>query len=405
MKFLLSSITVIFAGLVLCGCNSAQSNSGPGGGVMPAMLVKTAPVTKRILSDSSTFVATVKSRRSVNVKPQVDGRVLRIFIRSGDTVRQGDPLMELDQGKQQTLVNNASAAIESTVADQENARALVKSLQSTKVSREANLKFAQRQFDRYQKLANEGAVSVENVDQWKAQLNVAQAEVEAVDAQISAQEATLAKNAKLLKQAKASMSEQQEQLRYFTVRAPFNGQIGDVPVRVGDYVTTDTFLTTVDQSRPLELYIAIPTTESRRLHKGLTAQIVAEDGAVEDQGPVFFVGAQVDPRDQSILVKAQIENTKSTLRSGQEVTARVVWGDSPTLTVPVTAVTRFTGQDFVFVADKAKDGKLTAKQKPVKLSSIEGNEYRVVSGLNEGDEVVTSGTQNLSDGIAIKTGT
>jgi multidrug efflux pump subunit AcrA (membrane-fusion protein) len=405
MKSTASVFTIIVCGVILAGCNSAQSNTGgPPSGGMPAMLVKLAPVTSRVLDDSSTFVGTLKSRKSVNLRPQVDSRVLQIFVRSGDVVAAGAPLLELDKSKQETLVSNASAAIESSIAEQESARATVKSLQSSKLSKIAAARFAEKQHARYKKLADEGAVSIESVDYWRNQFNIAQADTDAVEAQIRAQQAILNKATKQIMQARAAMNEQQEQLRYFTVRAPFAGEVGDVPVRVGDYVTTQTTLTTVDQPKPLELYVSIPTTAARRLHKGLMAQIVTEDGKVEEQGNVFFVAAQVDPRDQCILVKAEIANTTERLRSGQQVNARLVWGNAPTLTVPVTAVTRFTGQDFVFVANKAPDGKLTAKQKAVKLAAIEGNEYRVVSGLEVGEEVVTSGTQNLSDGIPIKTG-
>lgn len=396
-------LLVASCSIMLAGCNSAQSNAGPGGG-MPAITVKTSRIASRILSDNSAFVGTVKSRMSVNVKPQVAGRILKIFVRSGDDVAAGSPLLELDKMKQEALVSNASAAIESNLAEQENASATVKSLESTRASKLETVAFAKKQLERYKLLADEGAVSTEQVDTWRNRVNIAQAELEAVDSQIRAQKATLVKDEKLIMQAKAAMKEQKEELRYFTVRAPFAGEVGDIPVRLGDYVTTDTQLTTIDQTDKMELYISVPTADSYRLHKGLSVEIIGKDGAVQKSGKIFFVAAQVDPKDQSILAKAEIANPDESLRSGEEVNARIVWGNVPSLTVPVTAVTRFTGQDFVFVVDRSRDGKAFAKQKAVKLASIEGNEYRVVSGLQQGDEVVTSGTQNLADGAPVKTG-
>lgn len=396
-------LTLFVSLIMLGGCTSAQSGPVPMP-TMPAMLVKTAPVNIRQLPNTGTFVGTLKSRKSVNLKSQVEGRVLSIFVRSGDIVAAGTPIMQLDKSKQATLVSNASASIESSIADSENARAMVKSLQSTRLSKLANVKFAQRQYARYQKLADEGAVAFEAVDQWRNALTTADSEVQAVDAQIKAQEATLSKAIKQTKQANAAMQEQEEQLRYFTVRAPFTGEVGDIPVRMGDYVTTDTTLTTVDQTRPLELYVQIPTTAARGLKKGLIAQVLDDNGKVEQSGQIFYVAAQVDPKDQCILAKAEISNQAEKLRSGQEVNARIIWGSEPTLLVPVTAVSRFTGQDFVFIANKAADGKVSAKQKAVKLAAIEGNDYRVESGLNAGEQVIVSGIQNLSDGAAIRTG-
>lgn len=406
MQPLASLIALLFCTVILCGCTSAQSNPAGGGmGAMPPALVKTSIVNAHDLPETSTFVGVIKSRKSVNLRPMVAGRITQIFARSGDEVKAGQPLIQLDQAKQEAVVSNASAQTESWIAEQENARAMVKSLEASKVSKQANLEFATKQHARYKQLNDQGAVSAEQVDNWRNQMNVARAELDAIEAQIRAQKAVESKDAKLLMQSKAGIKEQTEQLHYFTVRAPFAGQVGDVPVRVGDYVTTETLLTSVDQLHPLELYINIPTTESRHLRKGLAAQVLNDDGTVDEQGVIFFVGAQVNAMDQTVLAKAQLANAKESLRTGQEVKVRVVWSYAPTLTVPVTAVTRFTGQDFVFVAETNKDGKLCAKQKAVKLGAIEGNEYRVVSGLKEGDEIVTSGTQTLSDGAPIKTST
>jgi multidrug efflux pump subunit AcrA (membrane-fusion protein) len=372
---------------------------------MPPAAVKTSIISAHELPETSTFVGVIKSRKSVNLRPMVAGRITKIFVRSGDEVKAGAPLIQLDQTKQDAVVANAAAQTESWIAEQENARAMEKSLEASKVSKQANLEFATKQYSRYKQLNDQGAVSAEQMDNWRNQMSVARADLEAIDAQIRAQKAIEAKDAKLLMQAKASIKEQTEQLHYFTVCAPFAGQVGDIPVRLGDYVTTDTLLTSVDELHPLELYVNVPTTESRHLRKGLVAQILNDDGTVDEQGEIFFVGAQVNPMDQTVLAKAQLANAKEALRSGQEVKVRMVWAYAPTLTVPVTAVTRFTGQDFVFVAETNKEGKLCAKQKAVKLGAIEGNEYRVVSGLKDGDEVVTSGTQTLSDGAPIKTST
>jgi multidrug efflux pump subunit AcrA (membrane-fusion protein) len=403
MQPLASFIAFLLCTLILCGCTSAQSNPAAGG--MPPAMVKTSIIGAHELPETSTFVGVIKSRQSVSLRPMVAGRVTQIFARSGDQVKAGAPLIQLDQAKQEAVVSNASAQTESWLAEQENARAMEKSLDASKVSKQANLEFATKQYGRYKQLNDQGAVSAEQVDNWRNQMNVARADLDAVEAQIRAQKAVEAKDAKLLMQAKASGKEQTEQLRYFTVRAPFAGQVGDIPVRVGDYVTTDTLLTSVDQLHPLELYVNVPTTESRHLRKGLMVQVLNDDGTVDEQGELFFVGAQVNAMDQTVLAKAQLANSKETLRSGQDVKVRMVWNYSQTLTVPVTAVTRFTGQDFVFVAETNKEGKLCAKQKAVRLGAIEGNEYRVVSGLKDGDEVVTSGTQTLSDGAPIKTST
>lgn len=384
---------------VLQGCTpSAQSTAPP---VIPAMPVELETAKEKVMDDASTFVATLKSRKSVNLKPQIEGRLLEILARSGDMVGAGQPLMILDKSKQETLVQNSEAAIESAIADEKNAEATLKSLKASRLTKVANLQFAQTQYKRYQSLNEDGAVSAESRDEKGNTLTISKAELDAIDAQISAQEAQVARTQKLINQAKAARQEQLEQLKYFTVRAPFSGMIGDVPVKIGDYVTTETTLTTVDQTKPLEVYVNIPTSVSSKLRTGLMADIVDDTGKTIEAAKIFFISSQVEPNQQTVLVKAELPNVAGRLRSGQTANCRVIWGRVNAVTVPVTAVSRFSGQEFVFIAKKGTDGKLTATQRAVKLGPIRDNEYQVISGVHAGEQIVTSGILNLADGTPI----
>lgn len=392
-------LTAVFMIGCLQGCApSAQPMAPP---TAPAMPVKLEDAEEKVLSDQSTFVATLKSRKSVNLKPQIEGRLLEILVKSGDIVKPGQQLMILDKSKQEAQVTNTEAAIESAVADEKNAQATLKSLQATKLSKIASLEFAQTQFRRYQQLNAQGAVSAENVDEKRNDLSIRKAELEANDAQMDAQQAQISRAQKQIMQARANRQEQLEQLKYFTVKAPFAGMIGDVPVRIGDYVTTETMLTTIDQTRPLEVYINVPTSMSSKLKMGLVADIVDDTGKIIEEGKVFFISSQVDNGQQTVLVKAEVQNLAGDLRSGQTANCKVIWGTVRTVTIPVTAVSRFSGQDFVFVAVPGAEGKLTASQRSVTLGPIEGNEYRVESGVKAGDRVVVTGVQNLADGVPI----
>lgn len=365
------------------------------------MPVQTQTATAKLLDETSSYVGTFKSRKSVNLKAQVPGRILSISATSGDKVVKGAPLVELDRQKQEALTANSEAAIESAIADKASAEANLKSLAANRLSKLANVRFAKTQFARYQQLNKEGAVSTESVDDYRNRLSIAEAEVEAIDAQMKAQEAIVSRSGKQVTQARAGMREQQEQQRYFTVRAPFNGVIGDIPVRVGDYVDTNTMLTTVDEDFPLELYIAIPMAQATKLHIGQSAQVI-QGGQVVDSGKIFFVSPQVDQRDQSVLVKALFDNRTHRFRSGEIVNARVLWEKVSAITIPVAAVSRMSGQDFVFIAENDGKGGTQAKQKVVKLGEIQGNEYRVLSGVQSGERVITSGIQNLADGVPVK---
>lgn len=400
LQNLFLSIWVLLSVSTLQGCAPSAKPMAPP--AAPAMPVELGTANEQILDDASTFVATLKSRKSVNLKPQIEGRVLEIRVKSGDAVLTGQALMVLDKSKQEALVNNSEAEIESAIADETNARAMLKSLKATRLSKVGNLDFASMQFKRYKTLNADGAVSAESADEKRNNLTITQAELGAVDAQIAAQEAQISRAQKQIKVKRAEKQEQVEQLKYFTVKAPFGGLIGDVPVRIGDFVTTETTLTTVDQTKPLEVYLNIPTSESHKLTIGLVADIIDDTGKTIEAGKISFISSQVDPNQQTVLTKADLPNSAARLRSGQTANCRVVWGRTAAVTIPVTSVTRFSGQDFVYVAKKGTDGKMVASQRAVKLGPIKGNEYRVISGVKPGEQIVTSGIQNLADGVPIK---
>jgi RND family efflux transporter MFP subunit len=199
----------------------------------------------------------------------------------------------------------------------------------------------------------------------------------------------------------AARAAEQRQLAYYNVTAPFSGVVGDIPVHVGDYVSPQTLLTTVDENADLEAYIYIPTEKAADIRMGLPVQIVSSTGELIESTKIYFISQQVDNATQGILVKAPVHGSLDKFRNAQLVKARVVWSTAPTPTVPVLAITRIGGQAFVYVAERGDNGTV-AKQRAVTLGDTVGNDYAVTSGLKPGDQVVVSGTQFLIDGVPIQ---
>jgi multidrug efflux pump subunit AcrA (membrane-fusion protein) len=115
---------------------------------------------------------------------------------------------------------------------------------------------------------------------------------------------------------------------------------------------------------------------------------------------VNFISPQVDTNTQSILAKAPVTQVEH-LRSQQLVRARITWSTHPGVTIPVVAVSRVNGQYFAFIADE-QNGGAVARQKPLQLGEIVGNDYTVAGGLKQGEKVIVSGGQSLVDGAPIK---
>jgi len=343
-------VALSLAGLA---CRPGPQAQGP-----PAIPVKIEVARSVSVDDSSEYVATLKSRGSAAIMPQVEGHITRIFVRSGARIAAGEPLMQIDPAKQQATVN---------------------SQEDTRAARGAALQFARQQFGRVEGLFRSGVASQQDLDQARTALDASEADLHSVEAQVR---------------------EQQAQLRYYRVTAPAAGIVGDIPVRVGDRVTVGTLLTTVDSPGIMEAYLSVPVERAAQLKPGLPVRILDSTGNVLAESHVTFISPQVDDQTQTVLVKAGIANPTGALRPAQFIRARLVWGTRDGPVVPVLAVSRISGQYFAFVAEQEKDG-LVARQRPVKVGEIVGNDYVVLEGIKEGDRVIVSGTQFLRDGVPV----
>ncbi|HEY9660074.1 MAG TPA: efflux RND transporter periplasmic adaptor subunit, partial [Allocoleopsis sp.] len=220
--------------------------------------------------------------------------------------------------------------------------------------------------------------------------------------------AQLAEAQARLERAQADRSLAGANLQDTRVVAPIAGVVGNVPVKVGDYVTTDDTLTNIIQNQTLDLSISVPIERASQLRVGLPVELMDANGKSLITGRVSFVSPEVNTTEQSILAKASFPNNGN-LKDGQFVRARLVWQREPGILVPTAAITRIAGQTFVYVAepgaaDASGQPQQVAKQRLVQLGEIQGNSYQVISGLKPGEKVVTSGVLNLSDGAPIMVG-
>lgn len=356
LKLLALCASSALAATVACSKNQPQNPQAAG---MHAMPVKVMEAKAQPVNDASEYVATLKSRDSAVIMPQVDGQITEIFVHSGDKVSAGAALMEIDPLKQQA-----------TVRSQESARA----------AQQAQLNWAKQQYQRAEGLAAAGVVSKQDLDQARAAMDAAQAQMDALDSQVR---------------------EQEVQLHYYKVVAPRAGIVGDIPVRVGDRVSNTTQLTTVDQPGSLEAYVYVPVERSAQLKMNLPVQILDSTGKVLADTRVSFISPQVDNTTQTVLVKARIANGNVALRQSQFIRARLVWGTHQNPEVPILAVSRLAGQYFAFVAEPQNGGSFIAKQRPLTIGETVGNNYEVRDGIKPGDKVIISGTQFLLDGAPV----
>jgi RND family efflux transporter MFP subunit len=348
---------VVASALLLGACSRGRAAVGPQG--PPTMPVKVQTLQAHDVGDSSEYVATIKSRHSATIMSDVEGWIFDIRVHSGQFAKKGETLMEIDPRRQQAMVS---------------------SYDSQRASKDANLQWAKVQLVRAKTLYESGVMSKQDFDQAQTSYDAADADVKSLSAQVN---------------------QQQVQLKYYSVFSPTDGIVGDVPVHVGDRVTNTTPLTTIDERRALEVYIQIPSEHAREIKMNAPVEVLDNAGKVLLQTRVYFISPQVDTGTQSVLVKAPADQAEDVLRSMQLVRARITWSTHSGVTVPVVAVSRVSGQFFAFVAEQ-QDGKAVARQVPLQLGEITGNDYVVLSGLKAGDQVIVSGGQSLADGVPIK---
>jgi RND family efflux transporter MFP subunit len=362
LRFRQRSIAWASVGLVVAACGNSRPPAGQGqaAGPPPALPVETQIVTPRPVEQSTEFVGTIKSLHSITIQPQAEGFLTRIAVKSGDHVKAGTVLFEIDAGSQ---------------------KAAVSVLESMRAARESDLAYARQQADRLKGLLAAGAASQSEYDQAAAALQGAEAQLKAIDDQIR---------------------QQQNELGYYHVTAPADGIVGDIPVRQGDRVTRATTLTTIDDRSGLEVYLYVPVAQAANLKVGLPVRLLDEGGQTIATEHITFVAPSVDDQTQTVLAKAALTHGDQ-WRPSQYVRAAIVWRTEPGLTMPIVSVMRINGQYFAFVAEDSPQGTI-AHLRPVTLGQIVGNDYVVLSGLKAGDKLIVGGTQKIVDGMPVRAG-
>jgi RND family efflux transporter MFP subunit len=354
LAVLLSSLVPFLAS---CG-SSGQAAAGPPRGAGAPVTVVMSVLQPKPVDRTSEYVATLRSRQTSAISPQVEGIVTRILVRSGQRVAAGAALAQVDPLKQEASVSSNEA---------------------TRAAQDAQLRLAREELQRQKALFDQGLVSRQALDQANAAVDTAAASLKALQAR---------------------ERESRVELQYYRVTAPAAGVVGDIPVRVGDRVTTSTVITTISDNAGLEAYIYVPIERAADLKLGMPVRLVSAQGEVLAHTRLDFISPQVDDRTQGVLAKAPVPSDKG-FRTEQFVRAQLVWSSEPGLTVPVVAVTRINGQYFAYVAEPGEKGSFVARQRLVRLRPLTGAEYLLENGLKAGDRLIVSGIQKITDGVPV----
>jgi RND family efflux transporter MFP subunit len=351
---------VLLLGVALLdGCSSSKEKPTP-----PPPGVTVTPVAQMNVPIYQEWVGTMVGNIDADIRPKVDGFLLKRIYEEGSFVKQGQPMFRLDQRQAAASVEQAEGKLA-----------------------EANAALAQAQIDvnRYTPLVAEKAVSQAELDKAHSMAKAARAQVEAAQAAVD--------NAKL-------------NLGWTTVVSPISGIAGIAKVGVGDLMTPNTVMATVSAVNPIYVDFAIAEQDYLRFVRdktgraaGRNLELILGDGSVFPQrGHALLINREVDSRTGTIQVRATFPNPGNVLRPGQYARIRAVTEERKNaLLIPQRAISELQGIYQVGVV--GADNKVTIR------NVTPGPQYRdmwvIDSGLQPGDKVVVDGLQRLRDGMTV----
>ncbi|MDX1918686.1 MAG: efflux RND transporter periplasmic adaptor subunit [Candidatus Caenarcaniphilales bacterium] len=391
-----TSVTLILIPF-FAGCSFFQP---PAPQARPPAIVETVRVETEKVADIYRYQAQMDSRFYVELKPRVTGQISRILVESGQQVGKGTLLMVIDPLAKEESVQGQFQVAKSALFDLDNARATLQSLKAQLVAAESSLALAESELTRYKKLFAEQLISRTAFDQYQNNYDQARAQLDSTRAQIEAQNSRIHSLEALFGQSKSNSQSAQAELEYYRIRAPFEGRVGDLSVKLGDYVSSDTILTTISNIDRLEVESALPVEIANKLSLGDKVQIIGQDDEQIGEAEVFYIASTVNKETQTVLVKAFYPNPDHKIRANQQIEIQLKLNERPGLKIPTAAVGRLGESAYVYRVIR-KEGKLFAKQNSVELGAIQNNRYLVKNGLEEGSSIIISGIEKVQDGAPV----
>ncbi len=398
-------IAGLLAGFAVLSTTSCANTSAAAGSPPPPD-VEVAVVQQMDLPIEREWIGTLDGMVNAAIKAQVTGYLLTQNYTEGSFVRKGELLFEIDPRPLHAAMDQANGQLAQAKAQFAQARAVLVQAQAQLASAEANQRKAQMDEDRYTPLAQQQAITQQDLDNakqsnesLKAQVNAAKAQVETAKAQIEAADAGITAAAAAVETAKVN-------LEFTRLTSPIDGIAGVATTQVGNLVSSSSnAVTTVSTLDPIKANFTVSeqeylslTRSDATLHR-LQLELVLSDGSVHPQkGRFSFADRQVNPSTGAIQLTGLFPNSGNTLRPGQYAKVRAAIGVRPAaLLVPQRSVTDTQGSYLVAVVDPNN----TIRFAPVKVGDRIGSKWVVEEGLKTGERVVTDGLFKIRPGAPV----
>ena|SRR5687768_10416097 len=366
---IISLLIIFIIVLFIYGCTSSAKDAGYQQQVqaLPVFAISTTTATTY-----QEFSATLEGTKDIEIRPQVNGYLDKIFVDEGAYVKRGQALFHIDNRPYIEQLNTAKAGL---------------------ATAQANLVNAQINVSKITPLVQSNVVS-------DLQLKTAQAVYDAAAASVA--------------QAQAIVQSAQINVSYALIKSPVDGYVGRIPYKIGSLVglSTPEALTVVSEIKEVYAYFSLSendfirfknqyagNTIEDKIRKMPPVELLLSDGSFYHQkGKVQMVTGQFNNSIGAISFRAVFPNTDKLLRSGNTGKIRMPQTLNNTMVVPREAT--FEIQDKIFVFALADSNKLISK--PIVLSGKTAGSYFIEDGFKTGEKIVFSGAGNLTDGMVIQ---
>jgi membrane fusion protein (multidrug efflux system) len=368
-KYLNTGILVLLVVVALQSCNNPAANTGYA--MPPTPTLPVISVSDRPFTTYREYSASLEGSNDIEIRPQVSGYIEKIFVDEGAFVKKGQPIFKINDQPYLEALNNASASLAVAKANQASAKINVNKLEPL----------------------------VQNQVISPIQLNTAKAAYDAATAYVAQAEAMVG-NAKI-------------NIGYSLIKAPVNGYIGRIHIKIGSLagLTTQDPLTNISEVKDVRAYFSVSETAFLRFkdeYPGKTIEekiknlppvelILSDNTVYPEKGKVEMVSGQFAAGTGAIPFRASFPNPNGILRSGNTGRVRISIKQPDGLVIPQEST--FELQDKVFVFVLGDSNKVTSTA--VNILGRSGNYYLVENGVKKGDRIVYSGVDKLNDGAII----
>ncbi len=355
--------------LSLVACNDEKGKTSSAGESLPPPLVKAVKLERLNVPLHAAFMGQTQGSRSAAVKPQVSGILQKRLFREGAFVKQGTVLFQIDEAPFRAALRQAEGQLAEAASTLNNAR---------------------KEYDRVRKLYASNAVSLQERDSAYAAFRGAEGRYES---------------------AQAAVNDARIRLGYCRVEAPFSGYTSREVTRTGNLVGTESVLTYINQSDPMDVEFSVPSVELFSMRdmesdgravsygEGSSADLRLMEGVPYDrQGRVIFLDTQVDVSTSAVRARARFPNPDGRLLPGEFVLVRVGGAKLvDAIMIPQEALMQTEKGTAVYVLDDSDRAVLS----PVTLGPAFGDCFLLEKGLEPGQRIVVQGQNKVRPGSTV----